>query len=496
LFGLLSALSEGSCSPANVDRLQQLAAHHPEVHALYARFMMICSLLEWDGKAASLGEDRSSSQWWAVGEAKPEQRGNLRNQSPATTSPSTISYPLAFLQDLAGGALVTYAVAAMVLSVGLIAAWKWTMPAVRSPAAVAQTLAHRATSAEQAAKPEAAPVGAGKLPMPADRPAALSRAPAARGADRAAAGDGSQPRATMRIRSEGAKEVVVPLPIAGEAALPEVALFCIPTVELGGEYDFEIYDPPVYGTGVLRGKIKFWSNDGQSRDPILSEKIGPITVGRLMTRRALVTMCGRTGFGHNGQTVQGPKGSGADPRRPVAVPSNQGGFSFPWYVVTKAASAAELNSRKKSLGDSAGVDLPPLPAGTRYRSTVAFELASASPGAAELWCWYFTHNRLCAVRFNGTNLSLPKQPDDSSVGRLFEFRFRDGFVAGANSLEIAVDDPSPQAVAAPGPPRFFMALGGFWMAPRPGFAGEALRPPAATADGRPGNEVQPKDHAR
>ena len=132
-----------------------------------------------------------------------------------------------------------------------------------------------------------------------------------------------------------------------------------------------------------------------------------------------------------------------------------------------ATPAEDLNSTNKSKAYPGGDDLPPLPTGVRYASSATFELADASPHTVELWCWYYTHNRLCAIRLNGKSLSVPKQAGDSSAGRLFEFSSREGFVQGTNTLEIDVDDLSPQASSTAGPPRFCMALGGFWMAPRP-----------------------------
>jgi hypothetical protein len=114
-----------------------------------------------------------------------------------------------------------------------------------------------------------------------------------------------------------------------------------------------------------------------------------------------------------------------------------------------------------------------------------------------LWCWYFTHYRLSAIRLNGKRLSVPKQANDSSAGRLFEFSSSEGFVPGANTLEIDVDDLSPQASAASGPPQFCMALAGFWMVPGVELSPpKRPSPPKAAESGHSGDGGHPKTTSR
>ena len=88
---------------------------------------------------------------------------------------------------------------------------------------------------------------------------------------------------------------------------------------------------------------------------------------------------------------------------------------------------------------------------------------------------------------------MPKQASDSSVGRLFEFSSNEGFVQGTNTLEINVNDLSPQASAAGGPPRFYLALAGFWMAP--GVELELPKPAGAT-DGNSADHTHAKRGGR
>ncbi len=48
LSGLLWSLGDGSFSPADVARIEELAVEYPEVHALYAQYMVICGMLQWE----------------------------------------------------------------------------------------------------------------------------------------------------------------------------------------------------------------------------------------------------------------------------------------------------------------------------------------------------------------------------------------------------------------------------------------------------------------
>ena len=158
---------------------------------------------------------------------------------------------------------------------------------------------------------------------------------------------------------------------------------------------------------------------------------------------------------------------------------NNGGFSFPECVTTEAIRSGASDARRSPPGPAA-TGRPA--AGVTYTTTIAFDLKDASPGTLELWCWLFTHDRLTGLRLNGKRVAVPKLPDNNSTGTLFELGMPEGFVRGANRLEINVDDRSPTASAKRGPPRFFLALGGYWLGAEPEKErGSALPSPASTA---------------
>ena len=285
------------------------------------------------------------------------------NMPPSTVTPSVpplspiapaSDYPLSFahhplhaLHSLFGGVGPAYVSAVLIICVGVLAAWAWRTPSARPSAFVAQESSRQASPANQAAEPESATPALGKLPVPADRPAGDAGTAAAPGPHRALAGDGSWAPAETHINSAVGGSGVLPLPIWGEATAREVALFSIPAVESGAEYDFEVHNPPVYGTRVLRAKIKFWSDDGGSRESVLAEKIGAVPVVRLMAERSLATMSRRMRFARRGQPTHELNRGGAHAPQ-AARPADRGGLSFPQYVATMATSAEEGSTIRRN----------------------------------------------------------------------------------------------------------------------------------------------------
>ena len=118
------------------------------------------------------------------------------------------------------------------------------------------------------------------------------------------AGDGSRAPETMHVRSAGGRESRIPLPASGEAALPDAALFSVPTDQLDSEWNIEIDKPAVYGKCVC-GKVRLWSEDGKDGQSILTEKAGATSVARLVRERVVVAMM-RRGWNSNIAADQRP----------------------------------------------------------------------------------------------------------------------------------------------------------------------------------------------
>ena len=99
---------------------------------------------------------------------------------------------------------------------------------------------------------------------------------------------------------------------------------------------------------MLRAKIKFWSDDGGSRESVLAEKIGAVPVVRLMAERSLATMSRRHAFCAVAASPRTELNRGGDTRPQAARPADRGGLSFPQYVATMATSAEEAQPSEET----------------------------------------------------------------------------------------------------------------------------------------------------
>ncbi len=470
LYELANAQLEDRLTAEQGTRLEGLVLGSHSLRRQYLVYMEVNAAARWIGRRLDTASPAGALPLSTPVDF-PGAGNDIANHfwQPGLSS-SALFYAIAFL--LCAFLLVAASLLPSFRPVGVAA-----KPA-QPPVLVAGQYTQNVTRLAPAAGPEPTTAAPGKLAAPPDRPMA---------------GDGSRAPETMHVRSAGGRESRIPLPASGEAALPDAALFSVPTDQLDSEWNIEIDKPAVYGKCVLRGKVRLWSEDGKDGQSILTEKAGATSVARLVRERVVVAMMRRTGFEHRGRPTAGPGPDGGETRGQTVIATRERGFKILPQIVTMATPADDLNGTSKSKGKPADNDLPPLPTGVRYASSAAFKLADASPHTVELWCWYFTHYRLSAIRLNGKSLSVPKQASDSSVGRLFEFSSNEGFVQGTNTLEIDVDDLSPQASAAGGPPRFYLALAGFWMAP--GVELELPKPAGAT-DGNSADHTHAKRGGR
>ena len=103
-------MSVGSFSPADVERLEELAGQYPEARTFYAQYMAMCGLLQW------------------------ERRGANEVKQPIVIQTSPVASP--FPQQL-GGWLFSYAAATVVTGAMLLVFWAWKVPNQREVATVA-----------------------------------------------------------------------------------------------------------------------------------------------------------------------------------------------------------------------------------------------------------------------------------------------------------------------------------------------------------------------
>ena len=137
---------------------------------------------------------------------------------------------------------------------------------------------------QQAAEPESATPALGKLPVPADRPAGDAGTAAALGAPASRPATAPQLRRdAYQLRSGGKRGSSATDLGQGDSERLPCSPFR-PSSQTAPSMTSEVHNPPVYGTRVLRAKIKFWSDNGGSRESVLAEKIGAVPVVRLMAK--------------------------------------------------------------------------------------------------------------------------------------------------------------------------------------------------------------------
>ena len=114
LHELLIALGEGELSGPQFARLQRLLAADPAARAYYEKYMRLCALLEFEFAVPTRGESRVTSP------ADVAASGH----TPPVHHTSFIVHHF----ELLGGALLPYAIAALITGVGILAAWTWKVP--------------------------------------------------------------------------------------------------------------------------------------------------------------------------------------------------------------------------------------------------------------------------------------------------------------------------------------------------------------------------------
>ena len=123
LCDLCWTLQDGSFSPADVERLERLAEQHPEVHALYAKFMVMCGALQWERKA-----DEEGSGFRVLGSGDAVHPSSLIPH-PSSIPPIIVD-PSPTLHSPVGSFVFSHIAAAVILGIGLLIglAWRISLP--------------------------------------------------------------------------------------------------------------------------------------------------------------------------------------------------------------------------------------------------------------------------------------------------------------------------------------------------------------------------------
>ena len=494
LQGLLDRLQDGGFTETDRRRLNELLQAETEAQDFFVSYLEIGSGLAWDGRLELDGRQRmpgvSEPLFGATDDMCQafERLSGLAGRSDRTDDPARPFPPAP--QPFSGGALLWYAVTALLVLVGVVATWAWRPVGRLELAGGAPPLASVTVNGERsAATPPRGTAGAGSTSAAPDSAAVEPATASGRGAGEPSTRMDLHSRSTLPSVSRPVGKRSFPCRWPINRTLVSPLCFLSRGTSWTGNGTWKSTNRRSTASTYWRGRVKFWSEDGGLGQSILLEKVGSKPLAEVMRERVLVAMMRRTCFDRRYQAALATARNRTDPQR-TARPTNRRGITFLPSVVTMATPAADLVSGKPLQGNPADKELPPLARGVRYASSATFELPDVTPGSVEVWCWYFTHNRLAGIRLNGTLLSVPKQPDGSSIGRLIEFSVNESFVRGANTLEIDVDDPRPQASAASGPPRFCLALSGFWMAP-----GEDLPPPKRPSGAKAAESGNSGDYA-
>lgn len=126
-----------------------------------------------------------------------------------------------------------------------------------------------------------------------------------------------------------------------------------------------------------------------------------------------------------------------DPHWQIVARRDDSSFRPQPAVVAMAAPEYLANDPDRSQWLSTSGDLSPVPAGV-YTFRTTFELADASPEWAVLRGRFLADNRVAAIRLNNHRVSVPKHESSAPFDQFHFFVATKGFVTGRNVLEIDV----------------------------------------------------------
>ncbi|NLF07538.1 MAG: FecR domain-containing protein, partial [Pirellulaceae bacterium] len=144
----------------------------------------------------------------------------------------------------------------------------------------------------------------------------------------------------------------------------------------------------------------------------------------------------------------------ADPHWQVVAASNDPDFKPRLAMVTIVNRPSQFrpNDPARSQWISTVPDLSDVPNGVTYTFRTTFELTDLVPGSAKLRIGFLADNRVQAVRLNGAPVAVPEHGHLAPFYVLNRMIIEEGFVAGANVLEIDVFNGAPESGSSPASP--------------------------------------------
>jgi hypothetical protein len=386
---------------------------------------------------------------------------------PATFDPS---FGLRFL---AGGVWLSYICAALLMGIGLVAAWAWSPGNCATQIAVGRGASDLRQGGSLPEEPEGPSVGritaingchfsdrqssravvlgvtyapsAGMIEITYDAGAkVVVEGPALYKVD--SPNSGFLISGSVAVwgdldarggRSAGVREGLKPA--TGRSADPAPqSPFVIRTsdaviTDRGGEFAVDFSPSHVSNARVFRGKIDY-ALVGARAIPL-----GENDSLRVETRaQALVVSITRSSAQplFLAATARGPDGGAGGWRMVNAGDQGPAGQSAP-----AAGTLLSLHSAPRAGG------------GTTWSYNYVLHTESAlkemRPGTARLYGWFIAHNWVTAIRLNGGNVAIPGPSGQNTTEQAGEFWTTEGLVDGQNVVEVDVAELSPMAVHVP-----------------------------------------------
>ncbi len=469
---LLGSLAEEQLSPEQADRLDELLAADPAKCRQYAEFMLMVSGLRWtwserDDSTSNRIDEQSAHETSAVGPPPLHDSPFIvfDSEYPASTCHSR-----AFgFHGLVGGTLFSYAIIAMILSAGLLAAWAWKMPSRSLELA----------KVESTVKSKSAPVSGKTASVSGFRPAesAIRVFDAAdmigngsiseSGAQQFAYGTGTKvslrapfkfgvPSANSGALFYGKSTVYVTTGSPFSLTMPNTMLTCS-----GGEFGVDIDRSGEGWIQVFRGGATLWvpNSDVEARQKIVLGENESVRI-RQGDGRCMATVI------HDADLA-----ASLAARMPPRLPPQDGGkepspAALAWKPNATALKgsaaalpvAAETGTFLLCARASTGKSPPDAPGSTNHTRGVRFSLsellphvnrADLVPGKCLLEVRFVARRFVVyAIRLNGKEIRLPEERFDGAVEQMGAVRIHDGFVGGDGTdvLEFDVRNTEPGQV--------------------------------------------------
>jgi hypothetical protein len=472
VYDLTDALLTGVLDAKEAHRLNDLVCNDAEARRHYVRFMHDSAMLH---------------QWAEDAPAAEVVPPIIVDSSPDARRPLAVSLS-------PGGFLFSYVVGAVLLGIGLLAGWTWTVsgyhPLPLTLGAAPQALpsaesepvapsvgritglvdcrwaspqaglpAYPAFTGDAVALGRRYDLASGFMEITYDTGATVVlQGPAVYEVESASGGFLSLGKLAARVESrESSVKSSDRQRNGSQLSTLNSRLFSVRTptaivTDLGTEFGVEVEKSGTTKSHVFRGRIDVRPVGGGIQDPkpvLLGENesatvdarpSGPVAVVRRenpSTAPAFAVRLPQRVPIKLFSTGIGLKEGEPDPRWQIVIKRGDSSPQPRAAVVATAAREYLTNDPARSQWLSTSGDLSPAPRGT-YTFRTTFDLADASPEWTVLRGRFLADNRVEAIRLNNHRVSVPKHESIAPFDQYHSFVAAKGFVAGRNVLEIDV----------------------------------------------------------